>query len=182
MTMKHTGNLTITRENADRYAGLTEVTGTLYIHNDAKLDAPALTSVGGYLCILTDTKLDALTSVGGRLYIHTDAKLDAPALTTLAGHDLPPPDVAAQRLRDVAAAALLTPQSLDMGEWHTCETTHCVAGWAIHQAGPDGYALEAEVGPSAAGTVLLGLEAAHHFHVSDAKAREWLAGKLEVQP
>jgi len=29
-----------------------------------------------------------------------------------------------------------------MGDWHTCETTHCRAGWVVHKAGPAGYALE----------------------------------------
>ena len=29
-----------------------------------------------------------------------------------------------------------------MGSWHTCETTHCRAGWTVHLAGEAGYALE----------------------------------------
>jgi len=29
-----------------------------------------------------------------------------------------------------------------MGTWHTCETTHCRAGWVVHEAGEAGYALE----------------------------------------
>ena len=28
-----------------------------------------------------------------------------------------------------------------MSDWHTCETTHCRAGWVVHKAGPTGYAL-----------------------------------------
>ena len=36
--------------------------------------------------------------------------------------------------------------SLEMGAWHTCETTHCRAGWAIHLAGPAGYALQESLG------------------------------------
>ena len=61
--MKHVGNLEIrTQADADKYTGLTEVTGYLYIHASAKLDAPALESVGGDLyiyekCILTANKL-----------------------------------------------------------------------------------------------------------------------------
>jgi len=31
-----------------------------------------------------------------------------------------------------------------MGNWHSCETTHCRAGWVVHQAGPEGKALEAK--------------------------------------
>ncbi len=44
--------------------------------------------------------------------------------------------------------------ALDMGTWHTCETTHCRAGWAIHLAGEAGYALEARVGPERAGAMI----------------------------
>jgi hypothetical protein len=29
-----------------------------------------------------------------------------------------------------------------MGNWHTCETTHCRAGWVVYLAGEAGYALE----------------------------------------
>jgi len=39
-------------------------------------------------------------------------------------------------------AAASAPQALDMGTWHTCETTHCRAGWVVKLAGPDGKALE----------------------------------------
>ncbi len=57
----HHGNLEIkTQADADKYVGLTEVTGDLYINASAKLDA--------------------LKSVGGDLYINASAKLDAPAL------------------------------------------------------------------------------------------------------
>lgn len=29
-----------------------------------------------------------------------------------------------------------------MGQWHTCETTHCRAGWVVHLAGEAGKELE----------------------------------------
>ena len=29
-----------------------------------------------------------------------------------------------------------------MGDWHTCETIHCRAGWVVHLAGEEGYELE----------------------------------------
>jgi len=29
-----------------------------------------------------------------------------------------------------------------MSSWHSCETTHCRAGWVVHLAGEAGYALE----------------------------------------
>lgn len=34
--------------------------------------------------------------------------------------------------------------ALDMSSWHTCETTHCRAGWVVTLAGPDGKKLEDE--------------------------------------
>ncbi|MBL8644419.1 MAG: hypothetical protein JNK21_10850 [Rhodospirillaceae bacterium] len=83
--MKYTGNLIIeTQAQADKCAGLTEVTGDLSINSSAKLDA--LTSVGGYLSIYSSAKLDApaLTSVGGDLSIYSSAKLDA--LTSVGGY------------------------------------------------------------------------------------------------
>lgn len=32
--------------------------------------------------------------------------------------------------------------ALDMGEWHSCNTTHCRAGWVVFLAGDEGRALE----------------------------------------
>jgi hypothetical protein len=29
-----------------------------------------------------------------------------------------------------------------MSDWHTCDTTHCRAGWVVHLAGKEGYELE----------------------------------------
>ncbi len=34
--------------------------------------------------------------------------------------------------------------NLKMDEWHTCDTTHCRAGWAVHLAGKEGKKLEKE--------------------------------------
>ncbi len=43
---------------------------------------------------------------------------------------------------------------LEMGHWHTCTTSHCRAGWAIHLAGSAGYALEQRIGAAAAGAFI----------------------------
>lgn len=43
-----------------------------------------------------------------------------------------------RRIYEAASA----PNALDMRDWHTCGTTHCRAGWAVHLAGDAGYALE----------------------------------------
>jgi hypothetical protein len=44
--------------------------------------------------------------------------------------------------------------SLNMAAWHTCDTTHSRAGWAIHLAGADGYALEKRTTPYLAGRLI----------------------------
>jgi hypothetical protein len=38
--------------------------------------------------------------------------------------------------------AVTAPKALNMSEWHTCDTTHCRAGWVVHLAGAPGYELE----------------------------------------
>jgi predicted TIM-barrel fold metal-dependent hydrolase len=86
---------------------------------------------------------------------------------------------AAQRLRAVAQAALAAPDALRMNGWHTCDTTHCIAGWAIAQAGEPGRLMEAVMGPEIAGLMLLGTEAHAHFFDADDTARAWLQEVLE---
>lgn len=84
------------------------------------------------------------------------------------------------RLRAVAIAALADADALKMDTWHTCETTHCIAGWAIHQAGELGRILEALHGSALAGRLLLGNKAAMHFNDDNAAAREWLQSVLDA--
>lgn len=43
---------------------------------------------------------------------------------------------------------------LEMDSWHTCETTHCLAGWAIYLAGEAGAKLEAAHGSRRAGAMI----------------------------
>ncbi len=61
---------------------------------------------------------------------------------------------------------------LNMCNWHTCETTHCRAGWAIVLAGDAGRALEAKVGPHRAGTMLYRAATGRvpHFYATDEAA------------
>ena len=52
-------------------------------------------------------------------------------------------------------AALDAGGTLRMDAWHTCNTVHCRAGWAIHLAGEAGYALERKLGdPALAGRAI----------------------------
>jgi hypothetical protein len=63
---------------------------------------------------------------------------------------------------------------LEMSNWHTCETTHCRAGWAITFAGPDGKALENKHGPATAGRMiyLASTGRAPHFFATNDRAME----------
>lgn len=56
--------------------------------------------------------------------------------------------------RRVLAAVKRGDGKLDMRKWHTCETTHCRAGWAVVLAGKPGKDLEARVGSQTAGTLI----------------------------
>jgi hypothetical protein len=84
---------------------------------------------------------------------------------------------APERLQ-AAAAAALADNGLDMSRWHTCDTKHCISGWAIHQAGELGRLLEAAVGAEVAGLMLLGPAAQRHFHDENEAAAEWLRSVL----
>jgi len=86
---------------------------------------------------------------------------------------------AADRLKAVAVNALATDAALEMGAWHKCNTTHCIAGWAIHLAGEPGRLLEQLHSPAIAGLMLLGAEAHSHFYDSNEDARKWLQEVLD---
>jgi hypothetical protein len=51
-------------------------------------------------------------------------------------------------------AAIDAGGTLDMSTWHTCETTHCRAGWAITLAGDAGRDLEDRCGSALAGAII----------------------------
>ena len=87
------------------------------------------------------------------------------------------------RLQVVAAQVLSNPNCLRMESWHgDCGTSHCLAGWAIHQAGPIGATLERLHGAHLAGLLLLGHDAASRFYQSNDEVLQWLRSISEVQP
>jgi hypothetical protein len=69
-------------------------------------------------------------------------------------------------------SALESGGALEMGNWHSCDTTHCLAGWAVHLAGEAGYALEKEHGPQRAGALIYNVSTgrAPHFFASNERA------------
>jgi hypothetical protein len=177
-----------------RLPALKTVNGSLFIHAES-VELPALETVAEHLgadCINTEfpalktvggdlgsgfrNKFPVLGTVGGTLDNETD--MSAPALRSIAGHELAAPEILEARLRAVAEAALAEESALHMGSWHHCDTTHCIAGWAIHQHGEAGYEMERKYGPETAGAILLGIEAANHFFVPTDVARVWLRSKL----
>ncbi len=85
------------------------------------------------------------------------------------------PDVPViERLDAQILAAIEAGGHLNMSQWHTCETTHCRAGWAITLAGEAGKTLESEYGPHHAGRMLYiaATGRAPHFFASDEAAME----------
>ena len=44
---------------------------------------------------------------------------------------------------------------LEMSCWHTCETVHCIAGWAVVLAGDAGRVAESMIYTSAAGALII---------------------------
>src|ERR1051326_1631631 len=91
--------------------------------------------------------------VGRASKADTRAVLTGAVLTgaVLAGADIPVvPDIDAT----IYAAITDGKGELQMGAWHTCETTHCRAGWAITLAGEAGRKLEKRYGPAAAGALI----------------------------
>ena len=53
-----------------------------------------------------------------------------------------PPIPVIENIHQRVFDAVNNPGALNMNEWHTCNTTHCRAGWVVHLAGEAGYALE----------------------------------------
>ena len=62
--------------------------------------------------------------------------------------------------------------TLDMSKWHSCETTHCRAGWAITIAGEAGKDLEQKRGAHIAGRMiyLASTGRSPNFFATNAKA------------
>jgi hypothetical protein len=71
------------------------------------------------------------------------------------------------------ADAVSDPARLRMDTWHTCWSTHCRAGWAIHLAGAAGYALGELVGSETAGALIYAASTGDpvpDFYASDVEA------------
>ena len=79
-------------------------------------------------------------------------------------------------LEQIAEIVIENPNKLEMSSWHTCETTHCLAGWACH-LNNTAKELEKTHGTQIAGLLTLGAEAHSYFFKSDEEVLEWLKTK-----
>ncbi|MFD2207187.1 hypothetical protein [Kiloniella antarctica] len=50
-----------------------------------------------------------------------------------------------------------------MTDWHTCETTHCRAGWVVTLAGKEGKKLEDKIGTPAAALAIYAASDPEYF-------------------
>ena len=74
-----------------------------------------------------------------------------------------------------AQTILAHPETLNMSNWHSCPTTHCLAGHAVVIG--EAQEMEKYIGPEMAGLILLGPEAAKRFFDSNKSVLSWLASK-----
>lgn len=73
----------------------------------------------------------------------------------LSGANLPKTAKIRKLFSKIKTAIETNGNKLDMSDWHTCKTTHCVAGWAIHLAEESGSNAEMKYGPSVAGALII---------------------------
>jgi hypothetical protein len=73
--------------------------------------------------------------------------------------------------------------ALNMRKWHTCDTTHCRAGWAIHLAGERGRELEKRHGSERAGAMIYRASTGRvpHFYASNERALEDIRARAAEQ-
>jgi hypothetical protein len=73
--------------------------------------------------------------------------------------------------------------ALDMSAWHTYQTTHCRAGFAIHFAGEAGYALERKFDPQTAGAMIYRASTGRvpHFFATDKNALHDIRRSARIQ-
>lgn len=95
--------------------------------------------------------------------------------TNLSGANLRDCPVTIPNIHSRVYESASQPGCLNMRTWHTCETTHCRAGWVITLAGDMGRALEWAMGtPAAAAMIYMAsdpwLEKIPDFYCSNAEA------------
>jgi len=79
-----------------------------------------------------------------------------------------------ERIRTIAWQVLVDGKGLSQKRWHTCETTHCIGGWAITNQKLALKEMERIYGPVTAAYVALGPRAFAHFRANNEQAYNWL--------
>ena len=75
-------------------------------------------------------------------------------------------------------------ETLDMADWHTCDTTHCRAGWAVVLAGKEGRKLEEQLGTNAAAALIYTKSGSHpvpNWYADNKTALEEIKARAEHQ-
>jgi len=62
---------------------------------------------------------------------------------------------------------------IEMSKWHTCDTVHCIAGWAIYLH-PRGAEIAKKTSEHFAGRLILGEKTSKHFFDTNKQAISWL--------
>jgi uncharacterized protein YjbI with pentapeptide repeats len=132
-----------------------------------------------------DLRDAVLTGADLRDAVLRDADLTG-AVWTFDGQRLPI-DVIPDLRGRVLGAVESVDCSLDMQRWHTCATTHCLAGW-VTTVHPQGKLIEAFLSPSTAAAIILDAcgEPIPDFYDTkpgcDARAMNWLRTGRQEDP
>lgn len=120
--------------------------------------------------IEADLSLSDLSGANLRGAKLSEAKLSGAKLPTVTPH----PQLAAKILKQVDAHKA----ALNMLCWHTCDSVHCLGGWAV-TLHPEGKDLEAALGTSAAAALIFQASCGEvpDFFSDKQTAIEWLQAK-----
>jgi len=154
-----------TKEAVDAFLLTATEVDASYCTSLTKLSAPMATYVYAYGCTsLTELSAPKATEV------YADG---CTSLTNCNGYSQLSAEDCASNLKKVAELALASEGALEMDAIHACETTHCIAGWAVTNY-PNGAEMEKKCGWWLAGKFLLGDEAAGHFHDNQSDGLKYL--------
>ena len=100
-------------------------------------------------------------------------------LESVWGQPIAKGDIVRQRLHDIAVAVFEDDKKIfDNDISNRSWPDFSIAGWAIRQAGKEGYDLDRRLGAIGAATVLLGVEGSKLFFLDTETARERLRAYL----
>lgn len=137
--------------------------------NDANLTGANLTEANLRGANLTNANLSGANLIG--------ADLSGANLNWAFGL----PIVQKMAIKDaICAQVCASPEKLEMKDWHTCDTVHCIAGWAV-TLHPQGKQLEQLYGTSVAAALIFNSCEGYvpNFHSDNETTLRWLRGEIE---